>query len=97
MARDETRNLRGRPTDPPEPSTPRIGKTESIAMAEVRWSSQGLQVRCDGPGFAISGPGFHVWDERLPEALEQAALLRPHAPHERRESRETTHANRDPD
>ena len=45
-------------------------------MAEVRWSQKGLQVRCAGVGFTVAGAGFAVWDERLPAALEAAALLR---------------------
>lgn len=45
-------------------------------MAEIRWHERGLEVRCRGGGFAVSGAGFYVFDERLPAALEHASLLR---------------------
>jgi hypothetical protein len=48
-------------------------------MPEVYFSTQGFRVRCRGQGFAISGPGFYVWDEQLSAALERARLLRPSA------------------
>ncbi len=45
-------------------------------MSEIHWTSDGLRVRCGEQGFAVIGPDFHVWDERLPAALESARLLR---------------------
>jgi hypothetical protein len=45
-------------------------------MAEVRWASNGLEVRCSGRGFTVLGEGFSVWDERLGSALEDAVLIR---------------------
>jgi len=53
-------------------------------MAEVRWSTRGIEVRCREDGSSVSGEGFYLWDEKLSDALDRASILqihrRPQAP-----------------